>query len=128
MARVPHGAKALRNSTGAACGVEATKDGMTVFCLPGFPNEMLPMFSEHILPRIADSGEVELELRVWRGESSLEPLFEEVAAAHRVRIASLPCVRWREDGNRVIFKGPRDEAEAALAHFERLMAQGHRDF
>jgi nicotinamide-nucleotide amidase len=128
MARVPRGAKALRNLTGAACGVEATAGGMTIFCLPGFPNEMVPMFREHVLPRIAGSGDVELELRVWSGESSLEPLFQEIASSHRVRIASLPCVRWREEGNRVIFKGPRGEAEAALAHFERLMAQDHREF
>ena len=54
-------------------------------------------------------------------------LFEEVAAAHRVRIASLPCLRWREDGNRVVFKGPKEAAEAALAHFERLLASRSGD-
>ncbi len=128
MARIPRGSKALRNITGAACGIEAVKDTMTLFCLPGFPNEMVPMFQAYILPRIAESGTVEVELRVWRGESSLEPLFQEVAAAHDVRIASLPCVRWREDGNRVIFKGRRDEAEAALTHFERLLQQYSNEY
>lgn len=128
MARVPRGAKALRNITGAACGIEAVHDGMTMFCLPGFPNEMVPMFREHILPRIAASGVVELELRVWRGESSLEPLFQEIATAHAVRIASLPCVNWREDGNRVIFKGRRDEAEAALAYFKRMLQQCSNEY
>ncbi len=128
MARVPIGAKGLRNLTGAACGIEAVHEGMTLFCLPGFPNEMVPMFREHVLPRIAANGAVELELQVWRGESSLEPLFQEIAAAHAVRIASLPSVRWREDGNRVIFKGPRDQAEAALAHFQRLLERGCREF
>jgi molybdenum cofactor synthesis domain-containing protein len=128
MARVPRGAKALRNGTGAACGIEAVHGTLTLFCLPGFPNEMVPMFREHVLPRIAESGAVELEVRVWRGESSLEPLFQEVAAAHEVRIASLPSVCWREEGNRVIFKGPRDEAEAALAHFQRLLERGYREF
>lgn len=121
MARVPHGARAVRNLTGAACGVEAVKDGMTIFLLPGFPNEMVPMFREHVLPRIHDRGEVEVEVRVWQAESYLEPLFQEVAAAHRVRIASLPSIRWREEGNRVLFKGTREEAEAAIAHFERLL-------
>ena len=52
MAMVPKGARALRNVTGAACGIEATKDGMTIFCFPGFPNEMVPMFKEYILPKI----------------------------------------------------------------------------
>jgi nicotinamide-nucleotide amidase len=128
MARVPRGAKALRNLTGAACGIEAVHGAMTMFCLPGFPNEMVPMVREHVLPRIAESGAVELELRVWRGESSLEPLFQEVVAAHEVRIASLPSLRWREDGNRVIFKGRRDEAEAARAHFQRLLGRGYQEF
>lgn len=128
MARVPRGSKALRNLTGSACGIEAQKDGMTMFCLPGFPNEMVPMFREHILPRVAGNGMAEVELRVWRGESSLEPLFREVAATHGVRIASLPCVGWREEGNRVIFKGPKQEAEAALAQFKELMARDCQEF
>ena len=101
---------------------------MIMFCLPGFPNEMVPMFREHILPRIAGNGEVELELRVWRGESSLEPLFQEVAASHEVRIASLPCVRWREEGNRVVFKGRRDEAEAAMELFKKLLQKCSNEF
>jgi nicotinamide-nucleotide amidase len=128
MARVPRGAKALRNPVGAACGIEALHSEMTLFCLPGFPNEMVPMFREHVLPRITESGIMEAELRVWRGESSLEPLFQEIAAAHKVRIASLPSICWREEGNRVIFKGPREEAEAALAHFQRLLERGHQEF
>jgi nicotinamide-nucleotide amidase len=127
MARVPRGTKAVRNITGAACGVEASKDGMTIFLLPGFPDEMMPMFREHILPRIKGTGEVELEIVVWQGESLLEPLFEEVAARHRVRIASLPSVRWREEGNKVIFKGSKEEAEAALALFNELMTRSSRD-
>jgi nicotinamide-nucleotide amidase len=126
MARVPRGTKAVRNITGAACGVEASKDGMTIFLLPGFPDEMVPMFREHILPRIEGTGEVELEITVWQGESLLEPLFEEVAARYQVRIASLPSVRWREEGNKVIFKGPKVEAEAALALFnERMTRSSH---
>jgi nicotinamide-nucleotide amidase len=123
MARVPRGARAVRNLTGAACGVEVVKDGMNIFLLPGFPDEMMPMFREHILPRIEATGDIELEIIVWRGESSLEPLFEEVAAKYHVRIASLPSLRWREEGNKVVFKGTKDEAEAALAHFNELMGK-----
>jgi nicotinamide-nucleotide amidase len=127
MARVPRGTRAIRNITGAACGVEAVKDGMSIFLLPGFPDEMMPMFREHILPRIEATGEVEIEIVVRQGESSLEPLFEEVAAKHHVRIASLPSLKWREEGNKVVFKGSREEAEAALAHFKKLMAKMPED-
>ena len=44
-----------------------------------------------------------------------------------VRIASLPSLRWREEGNKVVFKGSREEAEAALAHFKKLMAKMPED-
>ena len=126
MARVPRGHKALMNLTGAACGVEARKEGMTMFLLPGFPNEMVPMFKAHVLPRIIGSGVVEAETRAYLGESLLEPLFQEVAASHNVRIACLPSVRWREEGNRIIFKGEKEEAEAALAHFMKLLEHCNR--
>lgn len=121
MAQVPRGAKPLKNITGAACGVEATKDGMTVFLLPGFPDEMLPMFSEHILPRIDGTGEVELEIRAYAGESAMEPLFQQVFTEFPVRIASLPCKNWKEEGNRVIIRGPHKDAEAAMARMEELL-------
>ena len=123
MAQVPRGSRALSNPTGAACGVEALKDGMTIFLLPGFPDEMLPMFREHILPRIEGTGEMELEIRVWRGESSMEPLFEQVFTEFPVRIASLPSKNWKEEGNRVIIRGPRKDAEAALGRLQELMLE-----
>jgi len=107
--------------------VEGTREGMTVFLLPGFPNEMVPMFREHILPRIRESGDVELKLQVWQGESILEPLFQEVVSAHRVRIASLPSTRWREEGNKVILKGPQKEVEEARSHFLRLLEKLPQD-
>ncbi|WP_019178419.1 competence/damage-inducible protein A [Methanomassiliicoccus luminyensis] len=123
MARVPRGARAVKNITGAACGVEAAKGGMTVFCLPGFPNELVPMFREHILPLIADGGNYEKELTVWQGEAMLEPLFQEVVHAHDVRIASIPSLEWRSKGNKVVFKGGKDAVEEACAHFERLVKE-----
>jgi nicotinamide-nucleotide amidase len=123
MAQVPRGARPLKNITGAACGVEAVKDNMTIFLLPGFPDEMLPMFKEYILPRIEGTGEVELEIRVWRGEASMEPLFEKVFNEFPVSIASLPCKNWREEGNRVIIRGPRKDAEAALARLQELLLE-----
>jgi len=117
MARVPRGCTALRNPTGAACGVEAAVDGSTFFLLPGFPNEMLPMFEEHVLGRIVAEDRVELEAVVWKGESTLEPLFREVAGRFQVRVASLPSADWRQRGNRVVIKGRREEAERAMAFF-----------
>ncbi len=121
MAMVPKGARALRNVTGAACGIEATKDGMTIFCFPGFPNEMVPMFKEYVLPKIQVLDNCELEMQVWRGEASMEPLFQEVAHKFEVRIASLPCVDWKTKGNRVIIKGKEKEAEKAFSYLKDLL-------
>lgn len=123
MARVPHGAKALKNIAGAACGVEAVKDKMSMFLLPGFPEEMVPMFRAYVLPRIEGNGEIDLEMRVWRGESSLEPLFELIVSEFPVRVASLPSSNWKEEGNRVIIKGRKRDAEAAMARFQALMGE-----
>lgn len=119
MARVPRGAAPLRNLTGAACGVEATRDGTTFFLLPGFPDEMLPMFEAYVLGRVAGDDRAELETVVWKGESTLEPLFREVAMRFAVRVASLPSAEWRRCGNRVVIKGPREEAERAMAFFRK---------
>lgn len=118
MARVPKGAKPLKNITGAACGVEAVKGEMTIFLLPGFPDEMVPMFREHILPRIEGNGEIDLDIKVSRGESLLEPLFELIVAEFPVRLASLPS---KTDGTRVIIKGRKKDAEAAMARFQELL-------
>ncbi len=123
MARVPKGAKPLKNITGAACGIEAYKNGMRIFCLPGFPNESLPMFKEYILPMIEDGGICEEEISVWQGEATLEPLFEEIVGTHNVRLASLPSIDWHEKGNKVVIKGEREQVDAAFAHFQRLLDQ-----
>lgn len=114
MARVPHGCAALRNLTGAACGIEADAGGTIFFLLPGFPHEMLPMFREYILPRINEDDRVELEVRAWKGEATLEPLLQRVALHFHVRVASLPSTDWRLHGNRIVIKGQREEAENAL--------------
>lgn len=117
MARVPEGTSAVCNITGAACGIDARKDGMRIFCLPGFPNELEPMFERYVLPLVGGEDYVELETTVWKGESTLEPLFQEVASKYRVRVASLPSVRWREEGNKVVIKGAEEEARRAMEHF-----------
>jgi len=57
-------------------------------------------------------------VRVKKGEGALEPIFREVAARFRVRIASLPSSDWRERGNGVVIKGTRGESRKAMAFFE----------
>jgi len=128
MATMPKGSIALKNITGAACGIEAKKGDMTIFCLPGFPKEMLPMFQEYILPRIESNNIYEKELRAWLGETTMEPLFQEIIKEYRVRIASLPDEAWREKGNKIIIKGPKEEVERAAEKLQRLLAASKDQF
>lgn len=128
MATMPKGTIALKNITGAACGIEAKKGNMTIFCLPGFPKEMLPMFQEYIFPRIESNNIYEKELRAWLGETTMEPLFQEIIKEYRVRIASLPDEAWREKGNKIIIKGPKEEVERAAEKLQRLLAASKDQF
>ena len=118
MARVPIGGEALRNITGAACGVRADIDGTAFFLLPGFPHESMPMFERYVLPIVESNGMEELETRVLKGEGVLEPILREVASRFDVRVASLPAADWRERGNGVVIKGRGEEARKAMAFFE----------
>jgi nicotinamide-nucleotide amidase len=128
MATMPKGAIALKNITGAACGIEAKQGDMTIFCLPGFPKEMLPMFREYILPRIESDNIHQKEVRAWLGETTMEPLFQRIIKEHRVRIASLPDENWREKGNRIIIKGQKEEVEKAAEELQKLLAESKDQF
>ena len=46
----PKSAKLLPNSLGTAPGLHAERHDADIFCLPGPPNEMHPMFTEHVMP------------------------------------------------------------------------------
>ncbi len=129
MAMTPKGARALKNITGAAAGIDGTKGGMRVFCLPGFPKEMLPMFEEYILPLIEGEGVHTKEIRGKRGESTMAPLFQEIARSYKVRIASLPIENWIVEGNRIIIKGEDpEEVERAASRLLELIEQSEDEF
>jgi len=129
MTMIPEGSKALKNITGAACGIEARKGDMLIFCLPGFPREMLPMFERYVLPNITGQEIYEKEIRGKRGESTMAPLFREIVRKYNVRIASLPTERWVEEGNRIIIKGrDRDEVERAAEELTRMIEESVDEF
>ncbi len=52
MAYLPENAIELYNSTGAAFGAYINEKGKRIFCLPGIPKEMKPMFDNEVLPII----------------------------------------------------------------------------
>ncbi|MEI7657449.1 MAG: competence/damage-inducible protein A [Phycisphaerae bacterium] len=51
-AMIPGGARAIPNLNGTAPGIHGAVGGCEVFCLPGPPREMMPMFESHVLPRL----------------------------------------------------------------------------
>ncbi|MBI2300876.1 MAG: competence/damage-inducible protein A [Armatimonadetes bacterium] len=49
-AEIPAGAEAIPNPTGTAPGILASRDGKTLYAMPGVPSEMLRMTEESVLP------------------------------------------------------------------------------
>jgi nicotinamide-nucleotide amidase len=72
----------LPNANGTAPGLWVEQDGRVLVMLPGPPNELQPMFTEQVLPRLAalgrlSDGEAYLQIRsIGVGESALETMFE----------------------------------------------------
>jgi len=129
MAMVPEGSTPLKNITGAAAGVEAVKDEMRIFCLPGFPKEMMPMFEEYILPHVQGEQVHEREIIGNRGESTMAPLFRQIVKEFKVRIASLPTDKWPSEGNRIIIKGKEErEVERAAQKLALLIEKCQDEF
>jgi nicotinamide-nucleotide amidase len=72
----------LPNGNGTAPGLWVEQNGKVLIMLPGPPNELQPMFTEQVLPRLAALGrlsdhEAYIQIRsIGVGESALETLFE----------------------------------------------------
>jgi nicotinamide-nucleotide amidase len=87
---VPRGAVVLPNDHGSAPGLWLQRDGRHVFCLPGPPRELRPMFENHTLPVLKKifAGTPPLTVQVLRvcgiGESSVQ---ERVEPAVRAQVA-----------------------------------------
>jgi nicotinamide-nucleotide amidase len=74
----------LPNGNGTAPGLWVERDGKILIMLPGPPNELQPMFTEQVLPRLAQrglvsEGEAYVQLRTAGvGESMLETKFQPI--------------------------------------------------
>lgn len=85
------GGEVLANANGTAPGLWVEQDGKVVIMLPGPPNEMQPMFTDQVLPRLAErrllhEREAFVQIRTAGvGESALEtrlqPIFDRAGAA-----------------------------------------------
>jgi nicotinamide-nucleotide amidase len=78
----------LPNANGTAPGLWVAQDGKVLIMLPGPPNELQPMFTEQVLPRLAAlgllaDGEAYVQIRTAGvGESALETKFQPIFDRH----------------------------------------------
>jgi nicotinamide-nucleotide amidase len=66
MARIPAGAKPLRNGYGSAPGVLIQSTRTKIVCLPGVPPEMKAIFTEEILPGLQDFSTNQIKEKWFR--------------------------------------------------------------
>lgn len=84
----PKNAEVLPNANGTAPGLWIEQDGKVLCMLPGPPNELQPMFTEQVLPRLARLGllpehEAYVQIRTAGiGESALETKLQPVFDRH----------------------------------------------
>ncbi|WP_025270172.1 competence/damage-inducible protein A [Hippea sp. KM1] len=94
MAYLIEGCKPLKNSVGAAWGVYVEQNGKHVFCLPGVPKEMKPMFEGEVLPILKDLSDSSMVVENFEvdinDESVLGELIDRVMGKYPVYIKSLP--------------------------------------
>ncbi|MCC6416575.1 MAG: CinA family nicotinamide mononucleotide deamidase-related protein [Opitutaceae bacterium] len=85
--RFEHG-EVLPNANGTAPGLWVEQDGKVLCMLPGPPNELQPMFTEQVIPRLAARGllldhEAYVQIRTAGiGESALETKLQPVFDRH----------------------------------------------
>jgi len=78
----------LANANGTAPGLWVEQEGKVLIMLPGPPNELQPMFTEQVIPRLAALGrladqEAYIQIRsIGIGESALEAMFESTFGRH----------------------------------------------
>jgi nicotinamide-nucleotide amidase len=87
----------LPNANGTAPGLWVEQDGKVLCMMPGPPNELQPMFTEQVLPRLARLGlvhdrEAYVQLRTAGiGESLLETKLQPVFDRHGTRLGVAFC-------------------------------------
>ncbi|HXQ80247.1 MAG TPA: CinA family nicotinamide mononucleotide deamidase-related protein [Opitutaceae bacterium] len=115
----------LANANGTAPGLWVEQDGKVLCMMPGPPNEMQPMFTEQVLPRLARLGlvgdrEAYVQIRsAGIGESLLETRLQPVFAPHGPRLGVAFCAHSGHVDCRLSSPG----GELSLAEVEAIAAE-----
>ena len=121
----PHGAKVLENPVGTAPGFSITKDGVTLFAVPGVPFEARDMFDRHIVPFLQTKGVKPFFSRELRlagiFESNMAEMFQKVQFPQSVSWSSLPV------DDAIIFRTYTKESAEVLQDVERKLVEALDD-
>ena len=93
----------LPNANGTAPGLWVEQAGKVLVMLPGPPNELRPIFSEQVMPRLTElgllaDGEAYIQIRsAGVGESALETMFQPVFDRHPGLGIAFCAHQWQVD-------------------------------
>ncbi len=93
MAYIPEGAVELENSTGAAKGIYIKENNKHIFCLPGIPKEMKPMFENGVIPilkNLSDGFIVHKTYELNINDETILGKFIDKIQSDSIHIKSLP--------------------------------------
>jgi nicotinamide-nucleotide amidase len=122
----------LVNANGTAPGLWVEQDGKVLCMLPGPPNELQPMFTEQVLPRLAERGlllqrEAYVQLRTSGvGESLLETRLQPIFSRFGERLSIAFCAHAGHVDCRVSSpeeKLSHSELEAIAAECAKLLGE-----
>ncbi len=129
----------LPNANGTAPGLWYEADGKVLVMLPGPPNELQPMFTEQVVPRLTErglltEGEAYVQIRTAGvGESALEAKLQPIFDAHPGELEIAFCAHQgqvdcrlsaaRSDVTRAQLEAVAEECAAVLG--DDFMGFGH---
>lgn len=126
---VPEGAEILDNPNGTAPGLWLETKGRAIVLLPGPPQEILPMFENLVIPRLARFGKGVTVRRVIRltglGESAMEARLKGVYAAVPAGVKITTLASPGDLSIRLTISGriSRAAADARLEKIERAIGK-----
>jgi len=128
------GGDVLPNANGTAPGLWVEKDGKILCMLPGPPNELQPMFTDQVLPKLAERGllldhEAYVQLRTSGiGESALETRLQPIFDRHGEALNVAFCAHQGQVDCRLSSPGGELTEEQVRATAEECAALLGEDF
>ncbi len=132
----PESAEVLENPLGTAPGLWLQKSGKILVMLPGPPNELQPMFTEQVIPRLEkldfiETAENYLQVRtIGVGESALEMQFQSLFDAHP-GLAVAYCAHQGQVDFRLSFPNENDrqqELQSIAEECKRALGENFLSF